>query len=65
VTATATAAALGQNPTPGNLIASSTRVPETPVGGTPLSTGWGLFVGVLLALVALGVGVRIGRKGNS
>ncbi len=62
VTATATAAALSQNPTPGNLIASSTRVPETPVGGTPLSTGWGLFVGVLLALVALGVGVRIGRK---
>jgi hypothetical protein len=63
-TATPTAVAIGQNPTPGNLIAPDTRLPESVVDGPTSSARWGLFVALFLALVALGVGVQIGRRGR-
>jgi Ca-activated chloride channel family protein len=52
--------------TPGsNMIAAATREGGTAVSNPSTNTGWGVFVGVLLALITLGAGVMIGRKGHS
>jgi Ca-activated chloride channel family protein len=59
---TPTAVTSSGNATPSNLIASSTRVPTTAVAESSSSiSGWGVFWGILLALLILGVGIQIGR----
>ena len=46
-----------------NVIAAATRVSTSTGGGNvPSVRGWGIFIGVLLAFVALGVGVMIGQR---
>jgi hypothetical protein len=47
------------------MIAAATREGGTAESNPSTNTGWGVFVGVLLALITLGAGVMIGRKGHS
>jgi hypothetical protein len=48
----------------GNIIAFSTRVPETAGEATNSVSSWGIVGGILLALIALGIGIQIGRKSS-
>ncbi len=62
---TLTPTSISRNSGSDNIIAAATRLPNA-IGETNdgLGWGWGILVGVLLALVALGVGIRLGQRGR-
>ncbi len=53
-----------REPTDSNMIASATRTPSPPTGISALGIGigWGIFIGVVGAILVLGAGVLIGIR---